>query len=91
MVMAYYGRIEIVPHVLNTWIPHHESFASVQWIEAQVRWGHWEWHRESRIRFSIFPSFDQGRRNIRVEIRGNYYPRTMSRRAYVKIDYAHVL
>lgn len=63
----YLGPIDYDPQPLN-WIKRHQSFASKEWVDGQVRYGLWTQDPTTRNRYTIRGDVSEGMKSITVEI-----------------------
>ena len=83
-MQIYTGQVEFGPQP-RTWIAKHQSFASTEWLESQVRYGEWIPERSSKEQFLIYATVLEGIKPLTVLLKIRMLD------TYVLVYHAHVL
>jgi hypothetical protein len=80
----YMGRIELDSQPRN-WIAKHQSFASKEWFESQVRFGIWLPDKKANSQFLIYAEALQGIKPLTILLKIQAFD------SFVLVYHAHVL
>jgi hypothetical protein len=80
----YTDPIEIDRQPL-TWIAKHRSFASIEWVESQIRYGEWTPDRAGKQQFLIYAVVLEGIKPLTVMLKVRVLE------GYVLVYHAHVV